>query len=91
MCSRVIVYLGDDIVTASTPFPSSWPLHEIESQKDEPVFPEIHRLHNLSFGLRELLQRRYFSRVWMIQELLFSERAVIRVGNIDFRADSSIM
>jgi hypothetical protein len=41
--------------------------------------------------LLDLLKRAYFSRVWVIQELLVSQRAVIRVGNIDFHADADTM
>jgi hypothetical protein len=38
-------------------------------------------------GPRELLQRRYFNRLWVVQELILSPRVVIRVGEIDFESD----
>jgi hypothetical protein len=88
-CSRVLVYLGHDIVTASAPFPSYRQLHEFNDHP--PHFPENHPFHSEKFTFDKFLQRKYFSRVWMIQELLYSERAVMRVGNVDYRADSQIM
>ncbi|KAJ4992426.1 heterokaryon incompatibility protein HET-6-like protein [Stagonosporopsis vannaccii] len=41
--------------------------------------------------MNELLARRYFTRVWVIQELVLADRVVFRIGDTDFRADISIM
>lgn len=88
-CLRVIVYLGDDIATSSTMFPTRRPFNDIG--KASPIFPEGHELHNKPFTLRDLLQRRYFKRVWVIQELIYAERAMIKVGNVEYRADARII
>jgi hypothetical protein len=77
-CSRVVLYLGDDTVTRFVRFPTLRRLDALEHD-------ELLRV------LRELLSRRYFSRVWVIQELIVSERVVIRIGDIDFRADAHII
>ncbi|KAF2743318.1 hypothetical protein M011DRAFT_489868 [Sporormia fimetaria CBS 119925] len=85
----VMVYLGNDIVTPSAPFPSYRLLNELT--ENPPRFPDDHPFSKEQFTLEKLLQRKYFSRVWMIQELVYSERAVFRVGNVDYRADGHIM
>ncbi|CAH0058364.1 unnamed protein product, partial [Clonostachys solani] len=40
--------------------------------------------------LRGILKLRYFSRVCVIQELLLSQRVVIRIGDVDFWADPAM-
>ncbi|KAH8888118.1 hypothetical protein GQ53DRAFT_583854, partial [Thozetella sp. PMI_491] len=87
-CTRVIVFLGPDLVTSSTTFPAYWPLSRLdETNISRPVFPPSHVLSSQTFGFKDLLQRQYFSRVWVIQELIMAPKAVIRVGDIDFQAD----
>lgn len=81
-CSRVVAYIGRDIVEQSTPFPRRRQLSELDGTN-------THR--GSSFGIKQMLNRRYFTRIWVIQELLLPERVVIRIGNTDFRADIPIM
>ncbi|KAL3431420.1 heterokaryon incompatibility protein-domain-containing protein [Aspergillus tetrazonus] len=73
-CSRVIVYLGQDLVIPVKPGSVlAWRgLHELES---DPVSLSSSR----HITLAGILSRRYFSRVWVIQELVLSQRAIIRV------------
>lgn len=84
-CARVIVYLGDER------FPFSQPLDNLRHTSYGLGIPEGHPFHEKLFRLDDLLQRKYFTRLWMIQELIFAEIAVIRIGNTDFRADGFIM
>jgi hypothetical protein len=91
-CSRVIVYLGEDIVTTRARFPRSQPLSAFcNADPSAPIFPSDHQLHHKPYTLQDLFSRRYFSRVWVIQELVASERVLIRVGNIDYYADSHVI
>ncbi|RYP60681.1 hypothetical protein DL769_008020 [Monosporascus sp. CRB-8-3] len=87
-CSRVIVYLGADLILSSNDsFPPRHRLHELEGGSTYLQLPNGHPLQHTRFNLRELLKRSYFSRVWVIQELILSPRAIIRVGGLDFYAD----
>ncbi|KAK0099396.1 hypothetical protein ONS95_003531 [Cadophora gregata] len=74
-CLRVVVYLGSDVV---------------KTPRSSHQYPRRHRLYE-SFGpidslgakLKELLGLRYFSRVWVIQELLLAPNALIPIGDIE--------
>ncbi|KAK0749685.1 heterokaryon incompatibility protein-domain-containing protein [Schizothecium vesticola] len=87
-CSRVVIYLGADLV-ANPPTP------DIEAR----MHPSRHALHEfdrvmassvggqeMAMTLSDLLTRRYFSRVWVIQEVLLSRAAVIPIGGREFWA-----
>ncbi|RFU26983.1 hypothetical protein B7463_g9347, partial [Scytalidium lignicola] len=81
-CSRVLVYLGPDLVLPTIgQFPIRHRLHELGSVT-------IRSLQHSRLSLEKLLRRKYFSRVWVIQELVLSQRAIIRIGDIDFWADA---
>ena len=74
-CSRVVTWLGADIVTATAKrFRRRVPLHEIQEHIPEKGY------------LGQLLQRRYFSRMWIIQELVLAPCSVIPLLDIDFAA-----
>jgi len=88
-CFRVVVYLGDDMITCSNRFPKSRSLGTL--QNEEHPFPRNHPLRESQFDLKEILSRRYFSRLWVIQELVASRRAVIRIGDVDYNADAGII
>ncbi|PQE27374.1 heterokaryon incompatibility HET-6 protein [Rutstroemia sp. NJR-2017a WRK4] len=87
-CSRVFVYLGSDIVSADRSkrhHPSRRGLHE---------FDQVMNGNNAATEgattttLQKMLTRRYFSRVWVIQELILSRNAVIPVGGVQFWASN---
>ncbi|KAH8803604.1 heterokaryon incompatibility protein-domain-containing protein, partial [Xylogone sp. PMI_703] len=81
-CSRVLVYLGPDLaLPAVGQFPIRHRLHELDKVT-------INTLQHSPPNLEKLLIRNYFSRVWIIQELILSQRAIIRIGDIDFWADA---
>ncbi|OCK78244.1 hypothetical protein K432DRAFT_444772 [Lepidopterella palustris CBS 459.81] len=86
-CSRVIVYLGADIILPRNDrFPLRHQLHEIEGNSISPQLPENNQLRPTRLNLHELLKRRYFSRVWVIQELILPGQATIPIGDLDFWA-----
>lgn len=93
-CSRVIIYLGPDIaVPLHGRYPRRARLHELESGNTVPAFPSLPEDEEEpapSHRLDHLLKRRYFSRIWIIQELLLSQRIVMRVGDVDFWADPAM-
>ncbi|KAL2682857.1 hypothetical protein Neosp_007315 [[Neocosmospora] mangrovei] len=84
-CLQVFLWLGDDIVFKKPGVhPPRLPLHELENleelqlpSKTEPV------------NIRSLFKRRYFSRVWIIQELILPPRIAIPIGDKIFWADPS--
>ena len=86
-CLRVIIYLGSDIVLRT---PGSHPrrhrLHELEAGTVKLQFPNDYS-GPADLSLRELLKRRYFSRLWVIQELVLSQRSVMPVGDVEFWTD----
>lgn len=73
-CSRVIVYLGADPIRPAARLRRQ-PLHEQEDYSPQQITT-----------LRDLLQRKYFSRVWVIQELLLAPRVIFRIGDREFWA-----
>ncbi|KAM7195147.1 heterokaryon incompatibility HET-6 protein [Rhypophila sp. PSN 637] len=84
-CLRVVVYLGPDIVFADSPkhhHPSRRGLHE---------FDQVMNGNTATKGittLRKLFTRKYFSRVWVIQNLVLARSAVIPVGHTQFWASN---
>ncbi|KAK4195142.1 heterokaryon incompatibility protein-domain-containing protein, partial [Triangularia verruculosa] len=73
---QVVVYLGPDIVEPLEPHMSCQKrrgLHEL------PLYEP--------FTLLDLLKRKYFSRLWVVQELLLSRTAVMRVGITDYHVN----
>lgn len=89
-CSRVVVYLGPDLATLlHGRHARRGRLHELETGVIKPVFPaQTQQLQ--PYRLEDLLSRRYFSRIWVVQELLLSKGAIIRIGDVDFWADASM-
>lgn len=84
-CFQVFLWLGDDIAFKKPGVhPPRLPLHELENleelqlpSKTEPV------------NIRSLFERRYFSRVWIIQELILPPRIAIPIGDKIFWVDPS--
>ncbi|KAL9116139.1 MAG: hypothetical protein Q9227_000508 [Pyrenula ochraceoflavens] len=77
-CTRVVVWLGEDIV--DPPSTKYRPRHELHKIKDHLSDErEIHRIFS----------RRYFNRVWVIQELVLAPRSVFPIFHMEFLADIS--
>ncbi|KAK4220672.1 heterokaryon incompatibility protein-domain-containing protein, partial [Podospora fimiseda] len=73
---QVVVHLGDDIAPVLEK--KRWPQREL-----------FLHLDSLEFGGTAIMLRRYFTRLWVIQELVLSSRVVIRVGDVDYWTDCS--
>ncbi|CAI6014209.1 unnamed protein product [Clonostachys chloroleuca] len=97
-CSRVVVYLGPDVaVPLRDRHPRRRRLHELASDVVKLDFSPSQRIHEdlrdeqrpppPPHNLGDLLRRRFFSRIWVVQELLLARSVVIRVGDVDFWAD----
>lgn len=72
-CQRVVVYLGPTMV------------HNCNKR-----FRSRHWLHEFgSSTFRQILTHRYFSRLWVIQELLLSPSLLVPLYDSDFLADST--
>ena len=79
--TRVIVYLGDNIVQRlgrGERRSRHW-MHEID---------ETLKLtgKTIPLTLGGILDREYFKRTWIIQEVLLAETVIIPIGKCDFRA-----
>lgn len=69
LCMRVVVFLGEDFLTPAG--------DQEESPSNYRQFRHRRRLPDET--LRDLLQLRYFSRVWIIQELLLTPAILLYV------------
>ncbi|KAK4208167.1 heterokaryon incompatibility protein-domain-containing protein [Rhypophila decipiens] len=89
-CMRAVVYLGSDIVLPLSrgDFPTRSRLSDLASGFVVPKLPAHCKLAG-RVSLAEVLARQYFSRVWVIQELLLSRQTIIRIGHVDFWTDST--
>lgn len=73
-CLQCLVYLGPDVVQwHGTRLPGRQGLHELER-------PSLERL---------LEERRYFSRLWVIQEVILSPRIIIPIDDTVYWADNT--
>jgi len=84
---RAFVFLGEDIVhpKGNASYPKRRKLHELprepldggESSPGNPLACDLH----------SLLKRRYFSRIWVVQEIILSRRSIIRIGSAEYWVD----
>lgn len=84
---RVVVYLGNSLIDSATPH--KYPLrrkleHSIMQSNDSD-----HLVRDGKLDLNNLLAKRYFSRLWVIQELVVSRQVVFQVGDTEFWADGA--
>ncbi|KAF6809276.1 heterokaryon incompatibility protein HET-6-like protein [Colletotrichum musicola] len=88
-CSRVVLYLGPDMsVPLGGRHPRRHRLHELETGSVVPKFPETHKPPH-PITLRTILGRQYFTRAWIIQELVLPINVSMRVGDVDFWVDAN--
>ncbi|KAF7531120.1 hypothetical protein G7054_g9176 [Neopestalotiopsis clavispora] len=77
--SRVVVYLGPDTVQ-----------HSMQQHRPRARLDELDgNGENHAQKIHELLNRRYFSRVWVIQELVLAKSLVIPLHDSDYHADNT--
>lgn len=81
-CERVVAYFGDDLVSR----PSGRKFRpRIDFRKPMETSAEFIVACAESAGLNEdqLFERRYLTRIWIVQELLLSTEAMFPLGNLD--------
>jgi len=93
-CSQVVLWLGSDLVLQDpgnyprryrlSGLGDSVPAH-FHNQEDRYVSPQR------KLNLAKLLERRYFSRIWVIQELILAPRILIPIRDLNFWADGTTM
>jgi hypothetical protein len=84
---RVVVYLGSGSIDPASPH--KYPLrrrleHSVMRSNDCDKITRDGKV-----DLNKLLTRRYFSRLWVIQELVVSRQVVFQVGDTEFWADGA--
>lgn len=81
-CERVEAYLGDDLVSRTSRRTSR---PRIDFPKPMQTSAEFIVACAESAGLNEdqLFQRRYLTRIWIVQELLLSTEAMFPLGDLD--------
>jgi len=106
-CRRVVVYLGADLVQPTHGrYPLRRTVDEAmsrssidtlthapsEGQDQDRGSGQIALFNDDgSLDLIRLLQRQYFSRVWVIQELILASQVAFQVGEVEFRLDASAL
>ncbi|KAM6535867.1 hypothetical protein FALCPG4_005398 [Fusarium falciforme] len=84
---RVVVYLGSSLIDSGSPH--KYPLrrkfeHSIIQSNDSG-----HLVRDGKLDVNKLLARRYFSRLWVVQELIVSRQVVFQVGDTEFWANGA--
>ncbi|KAI6351726.1 hypothetical protein MCOR25_009763 [Pyricularia grisea] len=77
---RVVVFLGPEIITPLAPtsrYPARRGLEELAHRK----------IDHDDRGLHSVLERRYFGRIWVVQELLLPREVLMRVGDKEYVAN----
>ncbi|KAK0701322.1 heterokaryon incompatibility protein-domain-containing protein, partial [Lasiosphaeris hirsuta] len=89
-CRRVVVFLGRDVVDPSPGqcYPLRRGLEEFGTLATSPNSPSQLFNDDGKLNLRFLLKRRFFSRMWIIQELLLARQLAILVGDFEVLVDS---
>jgi hypothetical protein len=84
-CRRVVVYLGSDILhNDPRQHPYKMKLRDALQLNDDPGQPNNAIIYNLP----SFFNRRYFTRVWIIQELAMSPRVVIPFHDMELWVDN---
>ncbi|KAF5712829.1 heterokaryon incompatibility het-6 [Fusarium mundagurra] len=82
-CHRVVVYLGPDMATTiPAGYPAQKELVLSNSKLPTGISPD---------SFREILCRRYFSRIWVVQELVLARRVAFQIGDSEYWMDSTTM
>ncbi|KAK1674931.1 hypothetical protein BDP55DRAFT_164327 [Colletotrichum godetiae] len=93
-CSQVWAWMGNDLVPDDLQgFPERQRLHELGTMSSHAVLSSENimstesRRKNADMHILQLLKRKYFGRVWVIQELVLAPRVLIMIRNVIFAAD----
>ncbi|KAH8881799.1 hypothetical protein GQ53DRAFT_667154 [Thozetella sp. PMI_491] len=86
-CSQVTLWLGSDLVQRK---PGFYPRRQrLAKLREARVHQRRGTTSNETMDIYKLLDRRYFSRLWIIQELVLAPRVVIPLMDWVFWADGS--
>ena len=91
-CSQVVLWLGSDLVLQD---PGNYPRRYRLSGLGDSVPAHFHNQEDgyvspqRKLNLAKLLERRYFSRIWVIQELILAPRILIPIRDLNFWADGA--
>ncbi|KAK2772143.1 heterokaryon incompatibility protein het-6-like protein [Colletotrichum kahawae] len=91
--SRLIIYLGPDLVpptSTSAPHPRRHHLQELDNLAEKPQLPSASLGSSKQWTLSNVLEREYFRRLWIIQELVMSRNITLRIGDTEFIVDQSV-
>ncbi|KAK3995173.1 heterokaryon incompatibility protein-domain-containing protein, partial [Cladorrhinum sp. PSN332] len=83
--SRLNVFLGSDMITPlpeNRAYPPRRPISSLQSELLQ---------NTTSVSLVDLLNRRFFTRLWVVQELTISKQSFMRVGITEYRIDKATM
>lgn len=97
-CERVVVFLGEDLIEKPSEVLFRKRVKYSEPKNDgtgvcgrmsAEEISDLTTMVSESGGLTQaqLLQRRYLSRIWVVQELVLSQKAVLPVGCVDVYFD----
>lgn len=87
---RTIAYLGADIVLPLLDrYPYRMDFEKLLEREVRPRVSDSHPSHDSADLLKYILSRRYFSRVWVIQELILSRQTIFRIGDVEFTTNAS--
>lgn len=84
---RVVVYLGSDSIDPTRPH--KYPLRRKFEHSIMQFNDSDHLAKDGKLDLHKLLTKRYFSRLWVIQELVVSRQVIFQVGDTEFWADGT--
>ena len=84
---RVLVFLGDDIVqpVEKGTYAARRKLCMLSSNRTDEQSSE--RDQKIVHTLESILKRRYFTRIWVVQELILSRQVMIRIGDTEYWVD----
>lgn len=82
-CHRVVVYLGPDMAPSiQGSYPAQKELTLSNSKQSPGMSPD---------SFRKLLCKRYFRRIWVVQELVLARRVAFQIGDSEYWMDSNTM
>ena len=93
-CSQVVLWLGADLVLQRPGvYPRRYRLSDLEVSASPQLPNKRERQSSLQqrLNIAKLLERRYFSRVWVIQELILAPRLILPIGSSIFWADATTL
>lgn len=83
-CQRVVVFLGQDVVRKE---PGRYPRRRKLGDALRPDAETGELTNAEDIDIASILRKRYFKRVWIIQELILAPRVVIQIDDVQLWVD----